>query len=152
MATLKTDIRAGQSGNVRERVEGQKVTGDVKTFFATYTTTGAEAASDELEIVGLPVGAILLVDTLRVSTDGVGGTTATLATLGDKADPDRYSATAVGITNAASFSTVTGVNANAVAPYAVTASTNVVTATLGLASGSFTAGKKVAIRGSFRMP
>ena len=152
-AAISTDIYAGQASPlVRERVEGQKVSGDIRSFLATYTATGAEAASDVLSIVQLPVGAVLLADTLRVSTDGVGGTTATLATIGDSGAAARYSATAVGITSAATFAAVTGVNANAIAPYTVTKDTNVITATLGLASGAFTAGKKVVIRGSYRMP
>jgi hypothetical protein len=152
MASLNTDIYAGQIGNVRDRVEGQKVTGDTKSFTVIYTTTGTEAVGDVLNIVALPIGSILHPEALRVSTDGVGGTTATLATIGDAGSANRYSSTAVGITSAGTAVTVTPQNAVSITPYAVTKDTNVVQATLGLASGAFTAGKKVLIRGAFRMP
>jgi hypothetical protein len=153
MAALSTDIYVGQSSvNVKDRVDGNKVTGDMKTFTAIYTATGLEAVGDVLSIVQLPVGAILNADSLRVTTDGVGGTTATLATIGDAGTAARYSATAVALTAAGTNLTVTGVNANALTPYPVTKDTNVIQATLGLAAGAFTAGKKVLIRGNFRMP
>lgn len=153
MPSFNTDIYAGQvSINVKDRVEGQRVTGDMRSFIATYTTTGAEVAADIINIVQLPVGAVLNADSLRVSTDGVGGTGCTFSKLGDAGDDDRYSATAVALTAAGTNLAVTGVNANAIAPFAVTKDTNVVQGTIALSSGSVTAGKKVVVRGNFRMP
>jgi hypothetical protein len=153
MPSFNTDIYTGQASlNVKDRVDGTKVTGDRRQFQAIYTTTGTEAAADTINIVQLPIGATLLVETLRITSEGIGGTGATIATIGDSTSAGRYSATAVALTAAGTLLSVTGVNANEIAPYAVTSATNVITGTLALSSGSITAAKKVVIRGQYLMP
>jgi hypothetical protein len=117
---------------------------------ATYTTTGAEAAADVLEIGDLPAGAQLIPGLSRVVSEGVGGTTATIAKLGDASDDDRYSATAIALTNAG-IVTVTPTNAIALTPYTITADTRRIKGVLGLAAGPVTAGKKVRIELIYKM-
>jgi len=152
MATVKTDTYTSQSAaSVRNSlIPGKTITGEVLYATATYTATGSEAADDVVQVVQLPVGAQVIPDLCKLTTDGVGGTTATVAKLGDASDDDRYSATAIGITSAATNTAFTATNAIALTPFTITEATKVVTATLGLASGSFTAGKKVRFRIAYR--
>lgn len=154
MATFKTDVAAGQQSlSTRDRVQGKKVTGQPCIVDALYTvaTPSIEQANDLVDIAELPVGAQLIPDLCRVSTDGVGGTTSTIATLGDALDDDRYSASAIAIVSAAS-STVTPTNAIMSSPWTITDATKVIKAKLGLASGNYTAGKIIRFRLAFIMP
>lgn len=152
MATLKTDVYLGQSsGNVGSRVTGNKVTGEVRYLTGLYTATGAEAAGDVVQIGQLPVGAIVLPRQSTVSSDGVGGTSATVTKLGDASTDNRYSATSIAITSAIS-SAVTPVAGIEASQYQVDSTTCVLQATLGLGSGSYTAGKKILFIIAFLMP
>ena len=151
MATRNTDIANGQaSRNVRDRVNSKLSLGQPGVVLATYTTTGAEAAGDLVKIATLPAGARPLVDRWRVSAEAVGGTTATVATLGIETDDDAFSATAVGITSAVN-SAVTPI-AGYGAEFTALAANTVVYAKLGLSSGSYTAGKKVGFRLEYLLP
>lgn len=153
MANFSSDTYTKQTSLlVRDRQDGNNVSGRIVAFKAKFTTTAAWAAADVLDIVQLPVGATLLVQSLRVSTDGVGGTGCTIAKIGDALDDDRYSATAVALTAAGTHLAVTGVNANAIAPYEVLSTSNVVKGVLALSSGSVTADKVVYITGSYLLP
>lgn len=151
MATRNTDIAAGQaSRNVRDRVNGKLSLGQPGVVLATYTTTGAEAAGDLVKIATLPKGARPLVDRWRVSAEAVGGTSATVATLGTEADDDAFSASAVTISSAV-HAAVTPIAAFG-AEYTALAADTAVYAKLGLASGSYTAGRKVGFRLEYLLP
>jgi hypothetical protein len=136
-------------GGFGARASAASVTAMVMFMHATYTCDGTELANDLINIGILPEGAIAIPDLFRVSTDGVGGTGATVATIGDPLDDDRYSATAVPISGVASVG-VTQTNAVAVTPVAVPLGGEVIQAKLGLASGAFTVGKKISFRIAYR--
>lgn len=152
MATTNTDVYAGQISGLHAGLPTGTQTGAQPSYLtATYTTLGTEAAADTINVGNLPIGARLLAAKSRVSSGAVGGTTATIATLGDSASASRYSATAVGITSAGSAA-FTPVAANEIALYVTTPTTNTIIATLGLASGSFTAGVKVVFVLEYLLP
>ena len=159
MALLKTNqATAQQSGLVASSIDGNDVTGRLAYAFPVYTTTGAEAAADILDIVELPVGATFLPSLSRVSSEACGGTGFAIASLGDGVSGGaaavtaaRYSSTAISLVTAAS-SAVTPAVAQAAVPTAVTEATNCIKGTIALSSGSVTAGKKVQFIIAYRMP
>lgn len=143
MAVLSTDTNTQQSSDrIRSRADGSRVNGTLRMARATYVATGNEAAGDVINIVQLPVGAMIVASKCRVSSDGVGGTGAAVASIGDAGNASRYSATSITVSSAAT-SLVTPQNAIAVVPYAISAGNETVTATLALTSGSLTAGKLI---------
>lgn len=143
MAILKTDIaKKLDSTSPKARPLGRDTGAGLLRLTATYTATGAEATDDVIEIGEIPVGAELVPNLCTVVSEGLGGTTGTLAKIGDSAVDNRYSTTAIAVT-AAGVVSVTPTNAVALLPYRATAETNRITATVGLASGNFAAGKRV---------
>ena len=150
MPTLfKTDIATAQDAtNPRNRANGFLTTAEILRLTAVVVIAGTEADGDVIDIGDLPNGAQLIPGHCQVSTDGVGGTGATVASIGDAGSATRYSSTAIAIT-AAGTTTVTPTSAAGATPYAVTipapgvsgTATNRIKATLGLTSGSLTAGK-----------
>lgn len=153
MATLKTDVQTAQTtGFAKDRVEGQKVTGEVRYVEAVYTTTGAEAAADVIEVVTLPVGAIVLPERSSIACEALGGTGTALSKLGDAGDDDRYSATGVVLTAAAHTAVTPALATSVLVRTPLTTTTNVLKATVALSSGSVTAGKKIVFLLAFRMP
>lgn len=153
MATLKTDVQTAQTtGFAKDRVEGQKVTGDIRYTEAVYTTTGAEAAGDIIEVVTLPIGAIVLPEKSSIACEASGGTGTAISKLGDAGDDDRYSATSVALTSAANTAVTPALATSVTVRTPMTSTTNVLKATVALTSGSVTAGKKVVFLVAFRMP
>lgn len=153
MATLKTDIRTAQTtGNPKDRVEGQKVSGDIRYCEAVYTTTGAEAAGDIIEIVTLTAGAIILPEKCSVACEASGGTGTAISKIGDASDDDRYSATSIALTSAAIIAVTPALATSVTLRTPLTADTNTLKATVALTSGSVTAGKKVVFLIAYRMP
>ncbi len=151
-ATLQTALAKNQDSTAaKSRPNGFETGAGLQCLTATYTTTGNEADGDVLEIGDLPVGAQLLPSLSRVVSEGVGGTTATIAKLGDADNDDRYSATAIALTSAGIVA-VTATNAIALEPFTVTPDTQRIKGVLGLASGSFTASKKVRVELIYKMP
>lgn len=159
MALLKTDVASNQQ-NVSARYlnQGKNESGKVLYAFPSYTTTGAEAASDIIDIITLPVGSTFLPALSRISSEACGGTGFTVATIGDgvagtnaTVSANRYSATAVSLVTAAT-SAVTAAAANEASPYAVTAADNTIKGVLALSSGSVTASKKVQFVIAYRLP
>ncbi|HWL54281.1 MAG TPA: hypothetical protein VNQ90_17710 [Chthoniobacteraceae bacterium] len=143
MATIKTDLIGKlEATSPKARPLGYETGASLLRLTATYTATGDEAAGDVIEIGELPIGAELVPNLCTVISEGLGGTTGTITKLGDAEDDDRYSATAIALT-AAGIVNVTATNAAALTPYRVTEETKRIAGTIGLASGSFTAGKKV---------
>jgi hypothetical protein len=131
------------------RASGLNVTSQLMFLVSTYTTTGTEVANDLINVGLLPAGVVVVPDMCRVSTDGIGGTGATVATLGDALDDDRYSATAVAVVSAGS-SLFTGVNAQLVAPVAVPEGGEIIRAKIGLSSGSITAARRLTFTIAYR--
>jgi len=97
MATLLTDLKAALT-NPKDRLGGAATRGRVNHTTATYSVAAAMADTDTIEIMDLPVGAIVLPEYSSVITDGVGSSTCTL-NIGDAGDADRY-ATALDMTSA----------------------------------------------------
>jgi hypothetical protein len=106
-------------------------------FRATYVCVGTEVATDTITLGTLPNGAKFLGG--RIWSEACGGTTGTIATLGTVATAGLLSATAVGITSAGT----TALTLVAGLPVAAFDGATALVAAIGLASGSFTAGKKV---------
>jgi hypothetical protein len=104
-----------------------------------------------VNVITLPVGAVVLPENCRYAYEASGGTGTAISTLGDAGDDDRYSATSVTITSAGTTA-VTPVTDRVLTRYEVTASTNTVIAKLGLSSGSVTAGKKIKFVIGYRLP
>ena len=152
MATFNSAQYTKQAdGKLSNRVEGNLVTGDIRVAEATYTTAGTEAANDLVNVITLPVGAVVLSELCRYAYEAAGGTGTAIATLGDAGDDDRYSATSVAITSAG-YTAVTPVSGNVLTRYTVTSTTNTVIAKLGLTSGSVTSGKLVKFVVVYRLP
>lgn len=153
MALLKTDVASSQaSPNAKDRIDGQKVTGQVLYAEALYRTTGAEAAGDIIDVVTLPLGAVVLPEKSHIACEALGGTGTAISKLGDGSDDDRYSATSVALTSAALTAVTAAAATSVLTRHAVTPATNVVKATVALTSGSVTADRKVVFVIAFRMP
>lgn len=143
MANLATAEYTKQiSPNPKDRLPGTETSSPLRWMRARYTSTGAEAAADVLYICKLPIGARVVPHLIRVSCEAMGGTGTTLATIGDLVDADRYSATAVTLTSAANLA-VTPTAAIGLDPHTIIEGTDIITATLGLSSGSVTADKDI---------
>lgn len=159
MALLKTDVASNQQSNtVRNLNTGKNETGRVLYAFPAYTTTGAEAAGDIIDIVTLPAGSVFLPSLSRIANEACGGTGFTIATIGDgvagtaaTASAARYSATPVALPSAATAA-VTEAAANAAVPYTTTAADNTIKGVLALSSGTVTASKKVQFIIAYRLP
>lgn len=153
MATLLTDLATAQAATNWRTALYPSDKEKARHLYAEpiYTCTGAEAAGDVIQLVGLPIGSKVVADNIKVITDGVGGTTSTVASIGDAGSASRYSATAVAIVSAG-INAVTAVNGIVLTPYAIAAGNEIVTATLGLASGSYTALKLIKFRIPYILP
>lgn len=115
-----------------------------------YTMTGAEAAGDVINIMNLPVGAQVKPELCRVINEAVGGTGTALSKIGDVGDDDRYSATSISLTSAASTGvTPVGALTNA---YVIQAGNETLKATVALSSGNTTAGKIVIFQIAYLLP
>lgn len=119
---------------------------------ALATTTAAWAADELISVCKLPIGAQVIPSLCRLGCEASGGTGATIATLGDIGDDDRYSATAVVTTSEASLPFVERV-ANAHTPFVIdTEANSIIKAKIGLSSGNFTAGKKILFKIAYILP
>jgi len=156
MATLLgTDTyqkQAASQGNPAARPNGQLTSGETVQFFGTYTCTGAEVTADVVPLFKLPIGAILYPGTMRISTDAVGGTSVVFTQIGDAGSAGRYSGTSIPLTAAQTETAVTPTNAIAVTPFAVDTEANRTVLATMTHSGAPTAGKKIVVRGFYRMP
>ena len=91
MALLSTTVYALQSSlNAKDRVEGQRVSGDIRMFETDYTTTGLEVTADVMQVAQLPIGSILLPEKCWVWSEGIGGTAIIYTSMGDAVDAARY--------------------------------------------------------------
>jgi hypothetical protein len=156
MATFYTDIAPENlTLNVRNRTEGDLVTGNVVYAQATYTATGTEAATgDNINVAVLPVGAIPLPELWRVNNEAsMGGSVIAIPTIGDAGDADRYSATSISINSstAGTAAVTPNIGVSVLPRYAVTEDTRTVVAAI-TRTNALTAGKKISFLLAFRMP
>ncbi len=155
MATIYTDIAPSDlTLNVKNRIDGDLVTGNVVYAQATYTCSGSETTDDNINVAVLPVGAIPLPELWRVNNEAsMGGGTLAIAKIGDAADDNRYSATSISINSStAGTQAVTPAIATSVLPrYVITADTQTVVANFTRVTAA-TAGKKISFLLAFRMP
>jgi hypothetical protein len=156
MATFYTDIAPENLElNVRNRVDGDLVKGNVVYAQATYTATGTEAASgDNINVAVLPVGAIPLPELWRVNNEAsLGGSVVAIPTIGDAGDADRYSATSISLNSstAGSAAVTPNIGVSVLPRYVVTETTRTVVAAI-TRTNALTAGKKISFLLAFRMP
>jgi len=156
MATFYTDIAPENlTINVRNRVDGDLVTGNVVYAQATYTATGTEAASgDNINVAVLPVGAIALPELWRVNNEAsMGGSVIAIPTIGDAGDADRYSATSISINSstAGTAAVTPNIGVSVLPRYVVTEATQTVVAAI-TRTNALTAGKKISFLLAYRMP
>lgn len=154
MATLYTDIAAAQQDyrGLSKRPDGSKVTGKYGVLEAVYTATGLEANGDIIDIGDIPEGAVVIPEESRIASEACGGTGSAIATVGDSADADRYSATSVALTSAATAALTPAIATSIIVRTAATAATKTIKAAFALSSGAMTAGKKVVFTIVFRHP
>lgn len=150
LGTLTAQRQASKDPAVKP--EGQLIAGTIVSFEGQYVCTGAEVTEDQFDIILLPIGAILLVDELKVTSEGVGGTTVIINKLGDAGDDDRYSSGNVAITAAGVNLAFVETNANALDRFKVDTEANQAIVTSVEHAGAPVAGKKVTFRGKYRMP
>jgi hypothetical protein len=156
MATFYTDIAPENlTLNVRNRTDGDLVTGNVVYAQATYTATGTEAATgDNINVAVLPVGAIPLPELWRVNNEAsLGGSVVAIPTIGDSGDADRYSATSISLNSstAGSAAVTPNIGVSVLPRYVVTEATRTVVAAI-TRTNAVTAGKKISFLLAFRMP
>jgi len=153
MATLYTDVATKQDSPLpANRVAGNKITGENRYIEAVYTTTGAEAASDIIDVTDIPIGAVVIPELSRVACEASGGTGTAISKIGDASDDDRYSATSIALTSAATTAVTPAVATSVTLRTPVTSTTKRIKATVALSSGSVTAGKKVVFTIAYRLP
>jgi hypothetical protein len=156
MATFYTDIAPENlTLNVKNRTDGDLVTGNVVYAQATYTCTGTEAASgDNINVAVLPVGAIPLPELWRVNNEAsLGGSVVAIPTIGDAGDADRYSATSISLNSstAGSAAVTPNIGVSVLPRYVVTEATRTVVAAI-TRTNAVTAGKKISFLLAYRMP
>jgi hypothetical protein len=156
MATFYTDIAPSDlTLNVKNRTDGDLVTGNVVYAQATYTATGTEAATgDNINVAVLPVGAIPLPELWRVNNEAsLGGSVVAIPTIGDAGDADRYSATSISLNSstAGSAAVTPNIGVSVLPRYVVTEATRTVVAAI-TRTNAVTAGKKISFLLAYRMP
>jgi hypothetical protein len=132
MPTFNSATYAAQiDGNPRNRIDSAVACGELRFAEVEYKVVATEATGDILKLFQLPAGAVVMPEQMQVFSEGIGGTSVTLTKIGDQADDDRYTATAVALTAAGIVSitaAVTGIPPNRVV---IDSTNNVVQATLG---------------------
>lgn len=156
MATLNTDVATAQaSPNVKDRVDGNSVTGQIRYAEAVFTTPAAPstllASGDVINIVTLPVGAIVLPERSWVANEALAGTSTVISKIGDSADDDRYSATSISLVSAGSVAVTAAAATSVVVRTPVTKDTNTLKATVTF-TGAVTTGVKVRFSIAYILP
>ena len=154
MPILTTDIATAQQDyrGLQKRPDAAKVTGKYGILEAVYTTTGAEATGDIIDIGQIPEGAVVIPEESAITTEAVGGTTPAISKIGDSGDDDRYSATSITLASLARVAVTPALATSIITRTPVTAATNTIKATFTLASGTLTAAKKIVFTIKFRHP
>jgi len=139
---------------VRDRESATDTNGDIRYAESVYTCTGTEhATDDDIAVVTLPVGAVVIPELSAVAQEAsLGGSSVAIPTIGDAVDADRYSATSISLHS--STAGVTGVTAHVAASviprFTITAATQTVIAKI-TRTNAVTAGKKILFRIAYRL-
>ncbi len=145
MAIKNSAIYTAQTQAIKgfgSRASGANVTADVAAASFTYTVDGTETTLDTIYFGRLPAGAVVQAGQIRVSTDGLVGTSS-LTKIGDNGLATRYSSTSITLTSAAS-TLATATNAQVVTPAAVAEGNEILTGELTFSS-ALTVGKKITL-------
>jgi hypothetical protein len=95
MATLYTDLTVSLE-EVHNRSNGRLAGGQIRMARGTFTLTAATATADVINVVSLPVGAVVLPHLSYLVHEAMG--TALTISVGDSTDTDRYMASTVLVT------------------------------------------------------
>lgn len=145
MAIKNSAIYTAQTQAIKgfaSRASGANVTAAVAAASFTYTVDGTETTLDTIYFGRLPANAVVQAGQIRVSTDGLVGTSS-LTKIGDNGVAARYSSTSITLTSAAS-TLATATNAQVVTPVAVAEGNEILTGELTFSS-ALTVGKKITI-------
>lgn len=146
MPTFNTDTYAAQVGaNPRNRIQSNVAEGELRVAEIEYVAKGTEVASDKINIVQLPYGAVILTEHCAVINEAAG--TTTISKIGDAKVDNRYQAAAIDLATAA-LTAFTVIPANRVAPWSIDKDTNTIIATV---TAALTAGKKVRFKLVYRV-
>ena len=124
------------------RASAANVSSAVTAATFTYTVDGTETTLDTIYFGRLPAGAVVQAGQIRVSTDGLVGTSS-LTKIGDNGLATRYSSTSITLTSAAT-TLATPTNAQVVTPVAVAEGNEILTGELTFSS-ALTVGKKITL-------
>ncbi|GAT33292.1 hypothetical protein TSACC_21705 [Terrimicrobium sacchariphilum] len=153
MATVLTDVATFQaSTNPKDRGDANKVSAEIRIAEAVYTTTAGWSDGDIINVVTLPIGAIVLPERSWVATEATGGTGTAISKIGDASDDDRYSSTSITLTSAATIAVTAASSTGTIVRTPVTSATNTIKATCALSSSTVTAGKKIRFSIAYILP
>ena len=149
-STIITKQKAVDSGRQSlGLVDGDDVSGVVLMATAIYTLAGSEAANDTIQLVDLPVGAVVVPQLSSCTSSADPGTTLTL-NVGDAADVDRYAQGIVLSSGGSIPFTNTNIPAAVATPYRVASANTRVYCTVASAA-SLTATVKLVFTIAYRV-
>jgi len=131
-------------------VDGDDVTGVVLMSTISYTLAGTEAANDTIQLVDLPLGAVVVPQLSYCTTSADPGTTLTLK-VGDAADDDRYASGIVLSAGGAVPFTNTNIPAAVATPYRIATTANQRIVCTVASAASLTAAVKVIFTIAYRV-
>ena len=151
MPTFNSEYYANQiGGQVRYRAASNVANGDLREATLEYKFIGTEASGDILKFGRLDPGVTVQSDSMKLLSEGIGGTTVTLTAIGDQQTANRYTTTAVAAT-AAGFVAITPAVATTIPEVTITQGTNdVIQGTLG-GTLPATANKRIWLRVRYRL-
>ena len=152
MATHYSVNMTGARGLTRRsHVEGQKTSGDIRYWEDSYTTDATEVTGAVLQLAQLPIDSYFLPEKSWFFSEGTGGTTVVITSIGDEVDAARYAVADLALTAASTVPlTVTAVPAILLTRWKITDATKIITATL---TGTFpmTTAKKIVYSLAYRL-
>ena len=84
----------------RSHVEGQKTSGDIRYWEDSYTTDATEVTGAVLQLAQLPIDSYFLPEKSWFFSEGTGGTTVVITSIGDELVADRYAVADLALTAA----------------------------------------------------
>ena len=152
MAThYSTNMTGARGLTRRSHVEGQKTSGDIRYWEDYYTTDATEVTTAVIQLAQLPHDSYFLPEKSWFFSEGLGGTSVVITSIGDEVDDDRYSTTDLAVTAASTVPlTVTTIPALLLSRWKITEATRIITATL---TGTFpvTTAKKLVYSLAYRL-
>ena len=151
MPTFNSEYYANQiGGQARYRAASNVANGDLREATLEYKFGGTEASGDILKFGRLDPGVTVQSDSMKLLSEGIGGTTVTLTAIGDQQTANRYTTTAVAAT-AAGFVAITPAVATTIPEVTITQGVNdVIQGTLG-GTLPATVGKRIWLRVRYRL-